>query len=184
MRPRTPLAILSLLVLASAPAAAQLHLMREATFSAATPAELRTAARVRADLDAFRERQEAWRSAHDGYALDVAQLAFEPASGATLVLLMSGPDGWKVEATHPALRGTEVVHVMRGTGAPGAAHAMAGMECMHGGARGGMTGGMRHGPPADSTASPPRGGAGCCAGMGAPKAGPPAGAAGAAHQHQ
>lgn len=112
----TGLALALMLSLTVAPGAAaqQMHFMREKVLRAATPQDQALVDRVRADLAQLRTAQEAYFAGHQGYAPELADLkGLKLGSGASVVVLMAGPKGWKAEATHPALAGSEVVHVMR-----------------------------------------------------------------------
>jgi hypothetical protein len=164
------LAGIGLLLVAGAASAQQLHIMREQVLRPATAEDRPLVDKVREDLARVRVAEEAYFAANQTYAAEVSDLkGLKLASGATVVILMSGPAGWKAEATHPSLTGAEVVHVMRtkdgetgcpmmGQGGMGGAGGMKGM--------GGMGGMMGGGKPGD-----------CCAAQGAPKTPAPE------HQH-
>jgi hypothetical protein len=63
--------------------------------------------RIRADLAALRQAQDAYYAAHHSYAADLAVLRadFRTHSGAELVLRNVTVRGWEALATHPALAG-------------------------------------------------------------------------------
>jgi hypothetical protein len=134
-----------LLAAASPLTAQQQHFMREQVLRGSTPTEQALVERIRVDLAQVRLAQDAYFASHQGFAPELGDLkGLKLGSGAQVVVLMSGPRGWKAEATHPGVTGREVVHVMRlkeGERCPMMDH-------------GGMEKGAGSGDPAGKNASP------------------------------
>jgi hypothetical protein len=167
---------LALLAGARPAQAQQLHVMRESVLRPASQEDRALVDRVREDLAKVRVAEEAYFATHGTYAPELSELkGVKLASGTSIVVLMSGPMGWKAEATHPSLTGAEVLHVMRmkegEAGCPMMQGGMGGMGGMQHGMGGGMGGGMMGGAAK----------ADCCAGQG--QASPKAPATGQEHQH-
>jgi hypothetical protein len=159
---------LALLGGAEAADAQQLHVMRESVLRPVSQEDRALVDRVREDLAKVRVAEEAYFAAHNTYASELSDLKnLKLSSGTSIVILMSGPMGWKAEATHPSLTGAEVLHVMRGK------EGEAGCPMM----QGGMGGGMQHGMGGGMGG----GKADCCAGQG--QAPPKTPATGQQHQH-
>jgi hypothetical protein len=148
MRIVRPLLLGALLVLAGRDLAAQqsVHFMRESILRPAAPEDRVLVDRVREDLARVRAAEEAFFAANQTYAPELSDLkGVKLSSGTSVVILMSSPKGWKAEATHPSLKGAEVVHVMRM--AEGESCPMMG--------EGGMKGGMGGKKPNDAAGPPP-----------------------------
>jgi hypothetical protein len=151
----------------------QLHFMRESVLTPVSAEDRVLVDKVRDDLARVRVAEEAYFAANQNYSPELSDLkGLKLSSGASIVVLMSGPMGWKAQATHASLKGAEVVHVMRmdpGQKCPmmemGGMGGMGGMDHGAMGGMGGMQGGMKM--PA---------GEGCCGGGSTP---PPA----PQHQH-
>jgi hypothetical protein len=98
--------------------------------------------KVRDDLARVRVAEEAYFTANQNYSPELSDLkGLKLSSGASIVVLMSSPMGWRAEATHASLQGVEVVHVMRmdpGQNCP--MMDMDGLGGMNHGAMGGMRG--------------------------------------------
>jgi hypothetical protein len=141
----------ALFLIAGRDAAAQqsVHFMRESILRPVAPEDRVLVDKVREDLAKVRAAEEGYFAANQTYAPEVSDLkGVKLSSGTSVVILMSSPKGWKAEATHPSLKGAEVVHVMR----------MAeGESCpmmSEGGMKGGM-GGMGGKKQDDAAAAPP-----------------------------
>ena len=116
MRYIRPILLGAALVLAAGVAQAQqqLHFMRESVLRPAVVEDKVVVDKVREDLAKIRAAEEAYFAANQTYAPELSDLkGIKLSSGTEVVILMSGPKGWKAEATHPSLPGAEVVHVMR-----------------------------------------------------------------------
>jgi hypothetical protein len=128
----------ALLVLAGRAAAQQqVHVMRESVLRGATMEEQAKVDRVREDLAKVRAAEEAYFTANQTYAPELSDLkGVKLSQGTNVIILMSGPMGFKAEATNFSLKGAEVVHVMRmekGEKCPMMEHgAMGGMDGMKG----------------------------------------------------
>lgn len=151
MRIAHSLLLIALSVVAGRDLAAQqsVHFMRESILRPAAPEDRVLVDRVREDLAKVRAAEEAYFAANQTYAPELSDLkGVKLSSGTSVVILMSSPKGWKAEATHPSLKGAEVVHVMRM--AEGESCPMMGEGGMKGG-MGGMGGKKQDGagpPPA------------------------------------
>jgi len=147
MRIVHPLLLVAVAVLAGRDLSAQqsVHFMREAILRPVAPEDRVLVDKVREDLAKVRAAEEAYFAANQTYAPEVSDLkGVKLSSGTSVVIMMSSPKGWKAEATHPSLKGAEVVHVMR---------MAAGESCPMMG-EGGMKGGMG-GKKQDDAAAPP-----------------------------
>lgn len=150
MRIVHPLLLVAVAVLPGRDLSAQqsVHFMREAILRPVAPEDRVLVDKVREDLAKVRVAEEAYFAANQTYAPELSDLkGLKLSSGTSVVVLMSSPKGWKAEATHPSLKGAEVVHVMRT--AEGESCPMMG----EGGMKGGM-GGMG-GKKQDDAAAPP-----------------------------
>jgi hypothetical protein len=110
------LLLVALAALAGRDLAAQqsLHFMRESVLRPVAPEDRVLVDKVREDLAKVRVAEEAYFAANQTYAAELSDLkGLKLSSGTSVVVLMSSPKGWKAEATHPSLKGAEVVHVMR-----------------------------------------------------------------------
>lgn len=108
--------LVALAALAGRDLAAQqpLHFMRESVLRPVAPEDRVLVDKVREDLAKVRVAEEAYFAANQTYAPELSDLkGLKLSSGTSVVVLMSSPKGWKAEATHPSLKGAEVVHVMR-----------------------------------------------------------------------
>jgi len=145
--------LVAVAVLAGRDLAAQqsVHFMRESILRPAAPEDRVLVDKVREDLAKVRAAEEAYFAANQTYASEVSDLkGVKLSSGTSVVIMMSSPKGWKAEATHPSLKGAEVVHVMRM--AEGESCPMMG----EGGMKGGMGGmGGKGGKKQDDAAAPP-----------------------------
>ena len=104
------------LVLVSGAAQAQqsLHFTRESILEPAIVEDRVLVDNVRADLARVRVAQEAYYTANQTYASELADLTgVKLSDGVNVVILMSDSKGWRAEATHPSLPGAEVVSVTR-----------------------------------------------------------------------
>jgi hypothetical protein len=146
-----PLLVATCLLLAGRVATAQqqLHFMRESILRPVAAEDRVLVDKVREDLAKVRAAEEAYFTANQTYAPELSDLkGVKLSSGASVVILMSSPRGWKAEATHASLKGAEVVHVMRM--AEGESCPMMGED----GARGGMAG-MGGNKPEGAAGPPP-----------------------------
>jgi L-arabinose isomerase len=147
------LAVAFLLVAGPAAAQQQVHVMRESVLRAATVEDQAKVDKVREDLAKVRLAEEAYFTANQTYAPELSDLkGLKLSQGTNVIILMSGPMGFKAEATNFSLKGAEVVHVMR---------MEKGEKCpmMEHGGTGGMQGmdgmkGMGQGGPAPATGAP------------------------------
>jgi hypothetical protein len=149
MRILHPLLLVALAVVAGRDLAAQqsVHFMRESILRPAAPEDRVLVDKVREDLAKVRAAEEAYFAANQTYAPELSDLkGVKLSSGTSVVILMSSPKGWKAEATHPSLKGAEVVHVMRM--AEGESCPMMGEGGMKGGMGGGKKEGAEAAPPA------------------------------------